>query len=250
MAEAWGVLYRSSVTLPGCRQSLFRADGQTRLPTRPVVDRRRSHKTRNDEGVADQLATLLMIGSTPVENAIVSGANSFTALSAHQGSAVEFAYWDEEGSRMKRRRASRAEFSQSCRGWRSKEAVRIVSHRSTDFTSNEDQAPLRSDFTICSKALRCATSVASGPVNLKNQLASGPSAIAPSNIPFSISLAAAPPIGMPPEYLPVTSTINTVTSPTFSDVVLAVVGCPLGCVNCDAHRSAFDSGDPPWFGPK
>lgn len=51
--------------------------------------------TGNEEDVADQLATLLMIGSPPGENAIVSGANSFTGLSALQGNVSERRFWDE-----------------------------------------------------------------------------------------------------------------------------------------------------------
>ena len=44
------------------------------------------------------------------------------------------------------------------------------------------QAPFFSDLTSSPNAARWASIVLAGPVNLKNQLASGPSATAPSNM--------------------------------------------------------------------
>lgn len=44
------------------------------------------------------------------------------------------------------------------------------------------QAPFLSERTISSKAARCASTVFAGPVSLKNQLASGPWATAPTSM--------------------------------------------------------------------
>jgi len=48
--------------------------------------------------------------------------------------------------------------------------------------ARDDQPPRFSDSTMARNACFCRFTVLSGPVNLKNQLASGPSAIAPSNM--------------------------------------------------------------------
>src|SRR5262249_52308604 len=101
-----------------------------------------------------------------------------------------------------------------------------------------DHTPCFNDFTIDSNAARCSTTVASGPVSLKNQFASGPGAIAPRRRYPGIGFAGSVPIVIPPLYVPATSTRVTLRPPTSScEVFMApVAGWPSGSANCPAQR--------------